>query len=40
VQQSAIQRFRNAGGTLLLVLLHDLSAIEAICHRAIWLEQA
>ena len=35
---SAIQRFRNAGGTLLLVS-HDLSAIEAICHRAIWLEQ-
>jgi ABC-type polysaccharide/polyol phosphate transport system ATPase subunit len=35
---SAIQEFRDGGGTLLLVS-HDLSAIQAICHRAIWLEQ-
>jgi hypothetical protein len=35
---SAIQEFRDRGGTLLLVS-HDLSAIQAICHRAIWLEQ-
>jgi ABC-type polysaccharide/polyol phosphate transport system ATPase subunit len=35
---SAIQEFRNGGGTLLLVS-HDLSAIQAICHRAIWLEE-
>jgi ABC-type polysaccharide/polyol phosphate transport system ATPase subunit len=34
---NAIQDFRDAGGTLLLVS-HDLSAIQAICQRAIWLE--
>jgi lipopolysaccharide transport system ATP-binding protein len=35
---SAIQEFRDGGGTLLLVS-HDLNAIQAICHRAIWLEE-
>jgi lipopolysaccharide transport system ATP-binding protein len=34
----AIQTFRDGGGTLLLVS-HDLNAIQSICHRAIWLEQ-
>jgi lipopolysaccharide transport system ATP-binding protein len=34
----AIQEFRDRGGTLLLVS-HDLNAIQNICHRAIWLEQ-
>lgn len=34
---SAIQRFRDGGGTLLLVS-HDLDAIQAICQQAIWLE--
>ena len=34
---SAIQRFREGGGTLLLVS-HDLDAIQAICRQAIWLE--
>jgi lipopolysaccharide transport system ATP-binding protein len=35
---AAIQEFRDRGGTLLLVS-HDLNAIQNICHRAIWLEQ-
>ncbi len=35
---SAIQEFRDGGGTLLLVS-HDLNAIQSICHRAIWLEE-
>ncbi len=35
---SAIQRFRDSGGTLLLVS-HDLGSIQNICQRAIWLEQ-
>jgi lipopolysaccharide transport system ATP-binding protein len=34
---SAIQDFREEGGTLLLVS-HDLSTIQSICQRAIWLE--
>lgn len=34
---SAIQRFRDNGGTLLLVS-HDLDSIQSICRRAIWLE--
>jgi lipopolysaccharide transport system ATP-binding protein len=34
---SAIQKFRDGGGTLLLVS-HDLNAIQSICQRAIWLE--
>jgi ABC-type polysaccharide/polyol phosphate transport system ATPase subunit len=34
----AIQEFRSRGGTLLLVS-HDLGAIQSICRRAIWLEQ-
>jgi ABC-type polysaccharide/polyol phosphate transport system ATPase subunit len=34
---SAIQRFRAGGGTLLLVS-HDLEAIQSICRQAIWLE--
>jgi ABC-type polysaccharide/polyol phosphate transport system ATPase subunit len=34
---SAIQRFREGGGTLLLVS-HDLEAVQAICRQAIWLE--
>lgn len=33
----AIQRFREGGGTLLLVS-HDLDAIQTICQQAIWLE--
>jgi lipopolysaccharide transport system ATP-binding protein len=33
----AIQEFRRQGGTLLLVS-HDLGAIESICDRAIWYE--
>lgn len=33
----AIQDFRDRGGTLLLVS-HDLGAIQSICRRAIWLE--
>jgi ABC-type polysaccharide/polyol phosphate transport system ATPase subunit len=35
---SAIQEFRDGGGTLLLVS-HDLNAIQSICQRAIWLEE-
>jgi ABC-type polysaccharide/polyol phosphate transport system ATPase subunit len=34
---SSIQRFRDNGGTLLLVS-HDLNAIQSICRRVIWLE--
>lgn len=34
---SAIQRFRDNGGTLLLVS-HDLESIQSICRRAIWIE--
>lgn len=33
-----IQKFRQRGGTLLLVS-HDLGAIQSICERAIWYEQ-
>lgn len=33
----AIQRYRQRGGTLLLVS-HDLGSIESICDRAIWYE--
>lgn len=33
----AIQRYRQRGGTILLVS-HDLGAIESICDRAIWYE--
>jgi lipopolysaccharide transport system ATP-binding protein len=32
-----VQRFRQRGGTLLLVS-HDLATIQSICHRALWLE--
>ncbi len=35
---SAIQKFRDGGGTLLLVS-HDLNAIQSICKSAIWLEE-
>jgi ABC-type polysaccharide/polyol phosphate transport system ATPase subunit len=34
---TSIQRFRDNNGTLLLVS-HDLSVIQSICRRAIWLE--
>jgi len=33
----SIQKFRNHGGTMLLVS-HDLDTIQSICDRAIWLE--
>jgi ABC-type polysaccharide/polyol phosphate transport system ATPase subunit len=33
----SIYRFRGAGGTLLLVS-HDLNAIQSLCTRAIWIE--
>ncbi len=33
----SIERFRNRGGTLILVS-HDLGTIQAVCSRAIWLE--
>jgi ABC-type polysaccharide/polyol phosphate transport system ATPase subunit len=33
----SIYRFRQAGGTLLLVS-HDLNAIQSLCTRALWLE--
>jgi lipopolysaccharide transport system ATP-binding protein len=35
---TSIQRFRDNNGTLLLVS-HDLSVIQSICRRAIWLEE-
>jgi len=34
----AVQSFRQAGGTLVLVT-HDLSSIRTICNRALWLEK-
>ncbi len=34
---NAISRFREGGGTLLLVS-HDLDAIQSICQQAVWLE--
>jgi lipopolysaccharide transport system ATP-binding protein len=34
---TSIYQFRNSGGTLLFVS-HDLSTIQSICNRAIWLE--
>ncbi len=33
----SIERFRDSGGTLILVS-HDLGTIQAVCNRAIWLE--
>lgn len=35
---NSIQKFRDNGGTLILVS-HDLNAIQSICRRALWLEQ-
>lgn len=34
----AVQAFRKAGGTILLVT-HDLGSIQTICNRAMWLEK-
>jgi lipopolysaccharide transport system ATP-binding protein len=35
---TSIQRFRDRGGTLILVS-HDLTVIQSICKRALWLDQ-